>query len=136
MPTAEACAQSGDSIPALTTEVETSEDTSVVHVAGEIDISTVGEFEATIERSETQAASEGHGAPVIVIDLRGVTFLGAEGLRTLVTSQDRIAAAGGSMRVVVPGEGGIIRRLLELTGVESLLDLFESVESAVAPRPR
>lgn len=133
MPTTEARAHSGDSDPPLTTRVETLDDTPVVHVAGEIDISTVGDLEATIKRSETQATQEGQGNPVIVIDLRGVTFLGAEGLRSLVASQNRIAAAGGTMRVVVPGEGGVIRRLLELSGVESLLELFESVEDAISP---
>lgn len=133
MPTTEARAHSGDSDPPLTTRVETLDDTPVVHVAGEIDISTVGDLEATIRRSETQTTQEGQGNRVIVIDLRGVTFLGAEGLRSLVASQNRIAAAGGTMRVVVPGEGGVIRRLLELSGVESLLDLFESVEAAIAP---
>lgn len=136
MPITEAAAHRGDPDPALTTEVETLEDTFVVHVAGEIDISTVGDFEATIRRSEAQATPEAENDTVIVIDLRGVTFLGAEGLRSLVASQNRIVAAGGAMRVVVPGEGGIIRRLLELSGVEPLLELFESVEAAIAPEHR
>lgn len=136
MPTTEAGAHSGDPDPPLTTQVEMLADTSVVHVAGEIDISTVGDLEATIRRSEAQATPEGQHNRVIVIDLRDVTFLGAEGLRSLVTSQNRIAAGGGAMRVVVPGEGGIIRRLLELSGVESLLELFDSVEAAVASDKR
>lgn len=136
MPITEAAAHWGDPDPALTTELERLEDTLVVHVAGEIDISTVGDLEATMKRSETQATPEGQNHPLIVIDLRGVTFIGAEGLRSLVAAQKRIVAAGGVMRVVVPGEGGIIRRLIELSGVESLLELFESVEAAIAGEHR
>ncbi|HVA72978.1 MAG TPA: STAS domain-containing protein [Acidimicrobiales bacterium] len=115
----------------LTTNVEELRDVSIVHVAGEIDISTVGDLESAIERARAHAGPGGAASGVVVIDLRGVTFLGAEGLRSLVSAQNRIAESGGSMRVVAPAGGGIIRRLLDLSGVGALLDLFETIESAV-----
>lgn len=131
MTTAEARAPGDQPGRALTTSVEELTAASIVHVAGEIDISTVGELEAAINVAETRSTNTDGLAEVIVIDLRGVTFLGAEGLRSLVSAQNRIAGGGGAMRVVAPASGGIIRRLLDLSGVGALLDLFESIESAV-----
>lgn len=121
----------------MTTSVEELNAASIVHVAGEVDISTVGELEAAIDLAESRSLSTGGSdnkdrlGRLIVIDLRGVTFLGAEGLRSLVSAQNRVAGGGGTMRVVAPASGGIIRRLLDLSGVGALLDLFESIESAV-----
>ena len=115
----------------LTTDVEVVRSARVVHVAGEIDLSTVGELESAIERAESEAV--GAGVPIVVVDLRGVTFLGADGVRGLVAAHNRIAAEGGSLRIVSPPGGGIIRRLLDLSGVGALLDLFETVDSAVPP---
>ena len=117
--------------PALTTSVEEVRAAQVVHIAGEIDLSTIGELTSAMERAESGVDAQGR--PVVVIDLRGVTFLGAEGLRVLVASHDRIAGAGGDMRVVAPPGDGIIRRLLDLSGVGALLDLFETVDSALPP---
>lgn len=115
--------------PALTTSVEELPAARVVHVAGEIDMSNVAEFESAIEQAESGAPERA----VIVIDLRRVTFLGAESLRCLVASHDRIAETGRAMRVVAPPGSGVVRRLLDLSGVGALLDLFETVESALPP---
>lgn len=120
----------GEPGPALTTSVEESRAAYIVHVAGEVDISTIEDLESAIEQAESGARSQGRG--VVIIDLRGVTFLGAEGLRSLVGADHRITEAGGAMRVVAPPQG-IIRRLLDLSGVGALLDLFETVESAMPP---
>lgn len=117
--------------PPLTTSVEELRATQVVHVAGEVDMSTIDDLESVIGRAEEAAGV--HGGGLVVIDLRGVTFLGAEGLRSLVAANNRIAEAGGDMRVVAPPGGGIIRRLLDLSGVGALLNLFETVDSALPP---
>lgn len=115
----------------LTTDIEVARSARVVHVAGEIDMSTVRELESAIERAESEAMAAGSG--VVVVDLRGVTFLGADGVRGLVAAHNRMAAEGGSLRIVSPPGGGIIRRLLDLSGVGALLDLFETVDSALPP---
>lgn len=115
--------------PALNTSVEEVGASRVVRVGGEIDMSNVSEFESAIEQAEAAAPERA----VIVIDLRKVTFLGAESLRCLVAAHDRIAETGRAMRVVAPPGSGAVRRLLDLSGVGALLDLFETVESALAP---
>lgn len=117
--------------PALTTDVEAVGAGQVVRVSGEIDMSTIGDFESAIESAQSLAAASGQD--IVVVDLQGVDFLGAESLRSLVAAHDRIAEAGGSLRVVAPPGGGIVRRLLDLTGVGALLDLFETVDAAVSP---
>lgn len=118
--------------PALTASIEQLGTAHVVHMTGEIDMSNVGELESAIERAETDAVAS--GPALVVVDLQGVTFLGAESLRCLVSANDRIAAGGGTMRVVAPAGSGVVRRLLDLSGVGALLDLFETVESAVPRR--
>lgn len=130
MPAVEPRAPSEQPNRALTTSVEALRSAVVVHVIGEVDISTVGDLELAVREAEQRVGSGATGA-VIVIDLRGVTFLGAEGLRSLVSAQNRLADQGASLRVVAPPEGAMIRRLLDLSGVASLLDLFETIESAV-----
>jgi anti-anti-sigma factor len=116
---------------ALTIDAEELHSAHVVHIAGEIDMGTVGELEAAVGRAES--AARAGGCRVVVIDLRAVTFLGADGLRSLVDAHNRIAEAGGSMRVVAPPGGGIIRRLMDLSGVGALLDIFETIEAALPP---
>ena len=133
MPAVEPRAPSEQPNRALTTSVEALRSAAVVHVVGEIDISTVSDLEIAVHEAERRAGDGGAGGAVIVIDLRGVTFLGAEGLRSLVSAQNRLAEKGAAMRVVAPPEGGMIRRLLDLSGVASLLDLFETIESEVSP---
>jgi len=115
--------------PALTASVEDLGNARLIRVAGEIDMSNVSELEAAIDQGESGTPERS----VIVIDLRRVTFLGAESLRCLVAAHDRIAETGRSMRVVAPPGSGVVRRLLDLSGVGALLDLFETVESALPP---
>lgn len=129
MPTADARAPGEQPSRPLTTSVEELDAASVVHIAGEVDVSTIGELEAAIGQAER--ARPGPFGCVVVIDLRAVTFLGAEGLRSLVAAQNRIAENGGALRVVAPRSGGIIRRLLDLSGVAALLDIYETIEAAI-----
>jgi anti-sigma B factor antagonist len=115
----------------LTTNVEERAAACVLHVAGEIDLSTIGELEAAIAHAEDLLVAHGRRPGTVVIDLGEVTFLGAEGLRGLVAAENRRAEAGGSLRVVAPGGGNMIRRLLDLSGVGALLDLYETVAEAL-----
>jgi len=114
----------------LSTTVETFRSATIFHVTGEIDMSTVAELEKGLER----AIGLSEVPPgIVIVDFRGITFLGAEGLRVVVAAQNKVASTGVSIRVVAPPGGGMIRRLLDLSGVGVLLDLYDSLEAALPP---
>jgi len=76
-------------------------------VSGELDLSTVTELKAGLERS-TDAPR------MLVVDLREVTFLDSSGLRLLLGLDERQRAAGG--RLVLVQGGRRVARVFELTG--------------------
>ena len=91
---------------------------AIVTIHGELDLATRDEAEAafmTAERTATRA---------VVLDLRGVRFLGSTGLSILVASARRAATAGIGHEIV-PSEG--VRRLLEITGVDGHLTTRQSL---------
>ncbi len=82
-------------------------DAVVVAPAGELDL-------ATVDRLRDELAHQAH-APVLVLDLRGLTFMDSSGL-ALVLEQQRRAEADGSDFRVVPGSPRV-QRLFEVTGL-------------------
>jgi anti-sigma B factor antagonist len=93
----------------------------LVTVAGEVDISTVGQLR---ERLAGLAAA---GRP-LVTDLDQVTFIDAAGLGALVGAARRAAAHGTSLRVVC--SRAQTRNLLQLTGLDRCLGLSRTPEGA------
>lgn len=90
----------------------------LVRVEGEIDTVTAGTLCATL----TDAA-EGVSPPApVVVDLTGVTFIGAAGLSVLIDHHDRCAALG-SVLLIVPGSKAV-RRALAVTGLHTRLALI------------
>jgi len=86
-------------------------------LSGEIDLSTVGEVQARLDEAVVDAPG------VLLLDMRGVTFLDSSGLRMLLRL-DRRQREQGKRLVVVPG-GRRVARVLELTGADRELELVE-----------
>ena len=78
-------------------------------VNGEVDLTTVQNLE---DRIAEIAASDATG---IVIDLAAVSFLDSAGINALLKGRRLADAHDQSFRVSNPG--GIVRRLLDITGV-------------------
>ncbi len=85
---------------------------AIVTIRGELDLATRDQAEAVFVEAEELAGR------AVVLDLRGVRFLGSTGLSILVASHGR-ATVRGVRHEIVPSEG--VRRLLELTGVDGHL---------------
>ncbi|MGI8693548.1 MAG: STAS domain-containing protein [Geodermatophilaceae bacterium] len=87
-------------------------DGTCVAVAGEVDIDTAPRM------SRALAAGLAAGRPVVV-DLGAVTFMDSAGLSALIAAHKAAAAAGLTCRLqdLPPA----VRRLLEVTGMDSLL---------------
>jgi anti-sigma B factor antagonist len=79
----------------------------VVAPRGELDLATVGRLRDELARPASAA--------LLVLDLRGLSFMDSSGLALVVEQQRRAEAGGGDFRVV-PGSGSV-RRLFEVTGV-------------------
>jgi anti-sigma B factor antagonist len=93
----------------------------LVQVTGELDLATSGELEAALEQADLSGR--------VVIDLTECEFLDSSGLRVLLAGATRSEAEGGRVVLVAPDPG--IRRVLELTGVESKLAVHETRDSAL-----
>ena len=90
----------------------------LVRVTGELDNVTADTLSTTLADAELAVSPP---APVVV-DLTGVTFLGAAGLSVLVDHHERCAALGSSL-LIVPGSKAA-RRAMTVTGLHSRLVLI------------
>ncbi|MBV8602712.1 MAG: STAS domain-containing protein [Candidatus Eremiobacteraeota bacterium] len=90
----------------------------VVHVFGEIDLSSSPELETMLDQC-------GAGRRVIV-DLSECSYADSSVLAVLVRAHKRF----GNKLCVVAREGGTIRRLFRITGVDTLFALEPTLEAA------
>jgi anti-anti-sigma factor len=86
--------------------VETSDEADVLHVFGDLDYAAVAEFEATLAR----AVKIGHP---LIVELGACTHIEASALGVLA----RARGALGPLLTVRTAEGGIVRRIFEITGL-------------------
>ena len=77
------------------------------------------------------------GAEQFVVDLGAVTFIDSSGLRVLIAFNDRVTADGGT--VIVSNPSSSVRRLLQITGLESMFGLSTDpsvgITSTTRPAP-
>jgi anti-anti-sigma factor len=85
-----------------------------VGVTGEIDLAAGPALEAGI-----MAGLEELGVDTVLVDLAGVTFLDSSGISVLLKGRRAADSLGRGYRVV--GADGIVRKVLDLTGVWPLL---------------
>lgn len=104
--------------------IEEEPGTAHVLLEGELDIATTPRAEADLRRLE------GEGVSVIVLDLRGLTFMDSTGLRLLVAADAR-ARESGRRLAIVRGPGPV-HRVLEITGLHTRLDLVDDPSEVAA----
>ena len=95
----------------------------VVTLPAEIDISNDG----LVEDELTSAL--GDGLAVLVADGTRTTFCASAGMSALLRAHHQAQAAGTQLRVVA---SPAVRRILELTGADQVLDTFPSLADALA----
>ena len=92
-----------------------------VALTGDLDVASAPSVEerlAELERSEV--------GDVLVLDLRGLSFIDSTGLSLLINADSRARKAGRHV-TIVSGRGAP-RRLLETTGLNRRLDVVEEWE--------
>jgi anti-sigma B factor antagonist len=93
-----------------------------VEVRGEIDSDTTPMLEDLLQ--EVIDADSRH----VVLDLTGVTFMDSSGLSLLVVSLKRLRDTGGYL--CLAHVQNLVRNVLLLSAVDTMLDVYETVEAA------
>jgi anti-anti-sigma factor len=106
-------------------DVEPGEETCVVHVRGEVDISNARRLLREIEDALTNET------PTLTLDLSGTTYLDSAGVQILFVLAERLKDRRHQLRLVVP-EGSPVRAVLELTGLEKLVRMETGPDAAEA----
>jgi anti-sigma B factor antagonist len=109
-------------------EVQEGARSVVLSVAGEVDCLTVARLRAAIEGAISRL-----GDRVLVLNLDQVTFLGSPGLHVLATTAYHLQQEGSPdvLRVVTGGRR-LVRRTIEITGLDAILGLYDSLDRALA----
>jgi anti-sigma B factor antagonist len=71
-----------------------------------------------------------HGAALLIADMSKTNFCDSAGVSALVRAFRRAAASGSTMRLVVSTPA--VQRVLSITGVDRLVDIFPSVAASLA----
>ncbi len=108
----------------LTVSTTERDDVVVVTVSGEVDVYTAAQLRSALE----DQIAAGHTA--LVVDLQDVGFIDSTGLGVLVGRLKTVKVVGGRLSVVCTNER--ILRLFGITGLDKVLPVYDSVESAIA----
>lgn len=112
---------SGDGTPEpeLGLSLSTVGEYAVISVTGEIDMYTAPKLREAVRQLSAE------GRRLVAIDLTPTEFCDSTGLGVLVGARRRLTDAGGALVVVCATPH--IRKLLELTGLDKVLDVREAV---------
>ncbi len=95
----------------------------VLHVSGDVDLSTADGLQTAAEEILHRCAG------LMIIDLSGVTFLDSSGLRALDEVQRKAVDLDASVALVCP-ERRLVK-LLEITGLDQRFAIHATTEGAV-----
>src|SRR5262249_32976153 len=96
---------------------------SVVEVVGELDLSTVAHWEATVGRAS-------RGAEIVVLDVTRVEFLDSAGVHALFRMLSALQNQRKRLVIVAPNAARV-RRLLEILDLPSLAWVCDSLDEAL-----
>lgn len=114
----------------LVVESEVRPEAVLVHATGEIDSSTAGELRSQLESALHEAESQ--ASRLLIIDLEGVTYFGSAGLNAILDCHKQGLRTGTSVRLVA--DNGLVVRPIEVTNLDSLLDLYPTLPAALEGR--
>ena len=97
--------------------------THLIHVKGEIHVSTAKEFAQRLD----EAMNQDVGA--IVLDLTEVEFIDSTGLTVLLNGLRSVTLRGGRLSMAISNP--TVLRLFEITRLDSTFDIVPTVEDAL-----
>lgn len=102
------------------------DDVLVVRVTGEVDVQTVPHIQQALDETFAQVTGGR-----VVIDLTDVAFFGSPGLAVLANAAAQADKQSVQLRIVV-GVNPLVRRSIEVTGLDQVLVLCVNVVEAVS----
>ena len=99
----------------------------VMALEGELDLAARPELDAELERLEDQHPRR------VVADLTSATFVDVATLGLLEAAQERLHACRAELRLVCSDLHTL--KILKLTGLDLVLDVFDSIAQALSSRP-
>ena len=91
----------------------------VLTLRGEHDLSTTPSLRDELDRALG-------GGSTVIVDLSDVAFIDSTVLRALVYGHDEAVKQEQHTVAIVAPDGGLARRLLDMTGLSTLLPMYES----------
>lgn len=96
----------------------------VLGVAGEVDVFTAPEFKDAINEAIES------GLVDLVIDLSQVSYMDSSGFGILLSATKRVRPKGGSINLV--GSNEAIERMMKITRLDTVFNLYKTVDEAAA----
>jgi anti-sigma B factor antagonist len=113
--------------PYLTIDVTSAPQAQTIVLTGEADLLGAPKIEAALRDISVNVPG------LIVIDLRGLTFIDSSGLQALLTGHELCRARGHELRII-PGPENV-QRLFELTGMDEALPFADVADLAPEANP-
>ena len=104
----------------------------VRHIDGACVVMLTGEHDLSTAQELTDALADA-ADPATLVDLSATSFIDSAVLGVLIASHRDAAAAGRGWALVVgPGSGAAVRRILELTGLDTVMPVYATREQALS----
>ena len=107
--------------PEFSIATEPRDDALLVTLAGELDLANADDVESAVLGAVA-------GGRRVVLDLRQLDFMDSSGVRVLVAAHAAAEEGGGRFTIVRPPPGGAVSRVLEISGLEGILELVDSAD--------
>jgi anti-anti-sigma factor len=114
--------------PRLSIEHSIADGIHVVTLRGEIDHTVKDVLSAALLPRDD---AESDGAPRIVADLGGVTFMDSSGINVFLNAHKSVGAAHGWLRLAAVREP--VLRIVRLVGLDTVIACHPTVEQALTP---
>jgi anti-sigma B factor antagonist len=98
-------------------------DKVVLHVVGRMDAENAAQFEGQCDSCISE------GTTKLVVDLGDLSYVSSMGLRSFVAIAQKLKNKGGELRIC--RLTGLVKQVFEITRLNQLFPMYESVESAV-----
>ncbi|MBQ7876587.1 MAG: anti-sigma factor antagonist [Clostridia bacterium] len=99
----------------------------IVRITGEIDSESVKWLRGRIDVEYDEVKVKN-----LVFDFSGVGFMDSSGIGMIIGRYKRVSALGGSVKIF--GADTCVRRIIELSGLENIVELYESEDAATKRR--
>ena len=101
--------------------------TCLISVVGNVDMMTASSLERAVAEQCAALPS------IVVLDLRGVRFLGSSGLASLLAVRESVMAVGARLRLVCTGP--TVLEPMDATGLTKRFEVYPDADSALDGPP-